>query len=423
MKIVLVGLSHHVAPVELRERVAVAPEAAAALARQLAEHGGGPEAEAVCISTCNRMELYLASRDAAAAEEQAISALSKLAGMDVEELRPRLYRLQDEAAATHLFRVAAGLDSMVPGEGEILGQVKSAYEAGNAGPILDHLFRQALHAGKKVRTETAIGQSPASVSSAAAALAQQVFGELEGRRVLVIGAGKTGEQAARALAARGATIATVVNRSPERGAAVAAQVGAVSVSFDQIESELEQADVVVAATGAPGLVLRREQVARTLRGRKGRPLFLIDIAVPRDLDPEIHELDGCYLYDIDDLEGVVAASLAGRRREASRAESIIAEEADRYREWKASLDVVPAVAALRARAEEIRQGELERVEGRLAKLDATERNMVEAITAQIVNMLLHLPTVRMKEAAAGPNGVLYADALQHLFGLNEDVRK
>ncbi len=423
MKIVLVGLSHHVAPVELRERVAVAPEAAAALARQLAEHGGGPEAEAVCISTCNRMELYLASRDAAAAEEQAISALSKLAGMDVEELRPRLYRLQDEAAATHLFRVAAGLDSMVPGEGEILGQVKSAYEAGNAGPILDHLFRQALHAGKKVRTETAIGQSPASVSSAAAALAQQVFGELEGRRVLVIGAGKTGEQAARALAARGATIATVVNRSPERGAAVAAQVGAVSVSFDQIESELEQADVVVAATGAPGLVLRREQVARTLRGRKGRPLFLIDIAVPRDLDPEIHELDGCYLYDIDDLEAVVAASLAGRRREASRAESIIAEEADRYREWKASLDVVPAVAALRARAEEIRQGELERVEGRLAKLDATERNMVEAITAQIVNKLLHLPTVRMKEAAAGPNGVLYADALQHLFGLNEDVRK
>lgn len=423
MKIVLVGLSHHVAPVELRERVAVAPEAAAALARQLAEHGGGPEAEAVCISTCNRMELYLASRDAAAAEEQAISALSKLAGMDVEELRPRLYRLQDEAAATHLFRVAAGLDSMVPGEGEILGQVKSAYEAGNAGPILDHLFRQALHAGKKVRTETAIGQSPASVSSAAAALAQQVFGELEGRRVLVIGAGKTGEQAARALAARGATIATVVNRSPERGAAVAAQVGAVSVSFDQIESELEQADVVVAATGAPGLVLRREQVARTLRGRKGRPLFLIDIAVPRDLDPEIHELDGCYLYDIDDLEAVVAASLAGRRREASRAESIIAEEADRYREWKASLDVVPAVAALRARAEEIRQGELERVEGRLAKLDATERNMVEAITAQIVNKLLHLPTVRMKEAAAGSNGVLYADALQHLFGLNEDVRK
>ena len=375
------------------------------------------------MSTCNRMELYLASRDAGAAEQEAVSALSRLAGMDAAELLPRLYRLHDEAAATHLFRVAAGLDSMVPGEGEILGQVKDAYEAGAHGPILDHLFRQALHAGKKVRSETAIGESPASVSSAAAALAQQVFGELEGRRVLVIGAGKAGELAARALAARGATIASVANRSPERGAAVAELVGAAAVSFDQIEQELERADVVVAATGAPGLVLGREQVARSLRGRKGRPLFLIDIAVPRDLDPEIHELDGCYLYDIDDLQAVVEASLAGRRREASRAESIIAEEADRYREWKASLDVVPAVAALRARAEEIRRGELDRAEGRLAKLDAGERSLVEAITAQIVNKILHLPTVRMKEAAATPNGIVYADALQHLFGLDEDARK
>jgi glutamyl-tRNA reductase len=312
---------------------------------------------------------------------------------------------------------------MVPGEGEILGQVRDAFEAAPTGPILDHVFRQALHAGKKVRSETAIGESPASVSSAAAALAQQVFGDLEGRRVLVIGAGKAGELAARALAARGATIASIANRSPERGAAVAELVGAVAVPFDRLDAELEQADVVVAATGAPGIVLRREQVAATLRGRKGRPLFLIDIAVPRDLDPGINDLDGCYLYDIDDLEAVVAASLAGRRREASRAESIIGEEADRYREWKTALDVVPAVAALRARAEEIRLGELERAEGRLAKLDDGERRIVEAITAQIVAKILHLPTVRMKEAAATPNGVLYADALQHLFGLDEENRK
>ena len=422
MKIVLVGLSHHVAPVELRERVAVAPEAAAALAERLAESSGG-EAEAVCVSTCNRMELYLATRDAVAAEEQAVAALARLAGMEHEELLPRLYRLRDEAAVMHLFRVAAGLDSMVPGEGEILGQVRDAFEAAPTGPILDHVFRQALHAGKKVRSETAIGESPASVSSAAAALAQQVFGDLEGRRVLVIGAGKAGELAARALAARGATIASIANRSAERGAAVAELVGAVAVPFDRLDAELEQADVVVAATGAPGIVLRREQVAAALRGRKGRPLFLIDIAVPRDLDPGINELDGCYLYDIDDLEAVVAASLAGRRREASRAEAIIGEEADRYREWKTALDVVPAVAALRARAEEIRRGELERAEGRLARLDDGERRIVEAITAQIVAKILHLPTVRMKEAAATPNGVLYADALQHLFGLDEESRK
>lgn len=422
MNLVLVGLSHHVAPVELRERVAVAPEAAAALSRSLAATGGG-DAEAVCVSTCNRMELYLASRDAGAAEEHAVAALAGLAGMDEAELRPRLYRLHGEAAAVHLFRVAAGLDSMVPGEGEILGQVRAAYESGTPGPVLDHVFRQALHAGKKVRSETAIGESPASVSSAAAALAQQVFGELEGRRVVVIGAGKAGELAARALAARGATIATVANRSAERGATVAESVGAAAVSFEQVEAELERADVVVAATGAPGLVLRREQVARALRGRRGRPLFLIDIAVPRDLDPAINELDDCYLYDIDDLQAVVETSLAGRRREASRAESIVAEEAGRYREWKSALDVVPAVAALRALAEEIRRGELERAEGRLAKLDAGERSMVEAITSQIVAKLLHLPTVRMKEAAAGPNGIVYADALQHLFGLDEDEQR
>lgn len=421
MKIVLVGLSHHVAPVELRERIAVAPEAAAALALALARTGDG-EAEAVCLSTCNRMELYLASRDAVAAEEQAVAALAGLAGVGGEALLPRLYRLHNEAAALHLFRVAAGLDSMVLGEGEILGQVKDAYEAGSPGPVLDHVFRQALHAGKKVRSETAIGESPASVSSAAAALAQQVFGDLDGRRVLVIGAGKAGELAARALAARGATIASIANRGGERAAALAEQVGTVAIPFERIEQELETADVVVAATGAPGLVLRREQVAGALRARKGQPLFLIDIAVPRDIDPAIHDLDGCYLYDIDDLEAVVAASLSGRRREASRAESIVAEETDRYREWKASLDVVPAIASLRARAEEIRLHELERVAGRLAKLPAADRRVVESITAQIVNKLLHLPTVRMKEAAATPDGVLYADALQHLFGLDEDER-
>lgn len=422
MKVVLVGLSHHVAPVELRERVAVAPEAAAELARSLAGDGAGAEAEAVCVSTCNRMELYVAGRNAHAAEEQAVGALARIAGMEPEELLPRLYRLHDEAAATHLFRVAAGLDSMVPGEGEILGQVRDAYEAGTTGPILDHLFRQALHAGKKVRSETQIGESPASVSSAAAALAQQVFGDLSGRRVLVIGAGRMGELAARALAARGAAIASVANRSAGRGAAVAEQVGAAAISFDGIEAELQKADVVVAATGAPGIVLRREQVAAALRARKGRPLFLIDIAVPRDLDPAINQLDGCYLYDIDDLEAVVEASLAGRRREAARAETIIAEETDRYREWKVALEVVPAVAALRARAEEIRRTELERAEGRLARLDEAERRIVESVTSQIVNKILHLPTVRMKEAAATPNGLLYADALAHLFGLDDEKR-
>jgi glutamyl-tRNA reductase len=407
----LAGVSHHRTPVELRERVALDREEAGALARRLAEAG----AEAVCLSTCNRTEVYVAGADETAAE----TALFELGGAD---LGPALYRLRDDAAALHLFRVAAGLDSMVPGEGEILGQVRAAYEAGAAGPVLDRLFRQALHAGRKARAQTAIGESPASVSSAAAALAEQVFGDLRGCRIVLVGAGKVGEAAARNLLARGATLAVVANRGADRAERLARRLGGQAAPLEQAASAVAEADVVVASTGAPGLVLRRADVAVALRERKGRPLFLIDLAVPRDLDPAIGELDGCYLYDIDDLEAVVAETLAGRRREAERAERIVAEEAKRFREWHASLDVVPAIASLRARAEEIRRAELRRAEARLGRLTEAERSVVESLTAQIVNKLLHLPTVRMKEAAAAADGVLYAETVRHLFGLGEEER-
>jgi glutamyl-tRNA reductase len=416
MRLVLVGTSHRLAPVEVRERVALGEREAAEVARSLAVDGF----EAVCLSTCNRTELYLASPDAVSAEELAASLLSELASLPENELVPVLYRLRDEAAALHLFRVAAGLDSLVPGEGEILGQVRTAAEVGSPGPVLDRVFRQALHAGKKVRSETAIGESPASVSSAAAALAQQVFGELAGRNILVIGAGKVSELAARNLVSRGATISAVVNRSVERAEELAGLFGARPVSFERAEEELARADVVVSSTSAPGFVLGRDAVEAALRARKGRPLFLIDLAVPRDLDPAIHELPGCYLYDIDDLEAVVSESLAGRRTEAARAEEIVAGEAERFRSWQASLDVVPAIASLRARAEEIRARELERLEGRLGDLSERDRKAVESLTSQIVNKLLHLPTVRMKEAAAGADGGAYADVVRDLFGLGDE---
>ena len=414
-KLALVGTSHHRAPVEVRERVALDREAAGALARRLAGDG----VEAVCLSTCNRTELYLGG---SGADVRAEAALRELAGDAAPELVPALYRLRDGAAALHLFRVAAGLDSLVPGEGEILGQVRTAYEQGAPGPLLDRVFRQALHAGKKVRANTAIAESPASVAAAAAALAQQVFGDLTGHRIVLVGAGKISEQAARNLVSRGAEIALVANRTLDRAADLAAALGAEALALDQLGPELERADVIVSSTSAPGLVLHRDDVAAALKVRRGRPLFLIDLAVPRDLDPGIHELEGCYLYDIDDLEAVVADSLTGRRREAVRAEAIVAEEAERFREWHASLDVVPAIASLRARAEEIRAAELARVDARLSRLSDAERRAVEAVTAQIVNKLLHLPTVRMKQAAVTADGVLYADAVKHLFGLGEEER-
>jgi glutamyl-tRNA reductase len=402
MRLALVGISHRHAPVELRERVALSVKDAGALARELASGG-----ECVCLSTCNRTELYAVGEDAT---ERALAALRELGGDEVASLT---YRLADHAAALHLFRVAAGLDSLVPGEGEILGQVRAAYEAGSPGALLNRLFHDALHAGKRARSQTTIAESPASVPSAGAALAQQVFGELDGRRVLLIGAGKIGELAAKSLAARGAEITAVANRSLEHAEAVAQLFGANAVPLDAIAGELATADVVVACTSAPGFVLHAADVP----DRKGRPLFLIDLAVPRDLDPALNELDSCYLYDIDDLEAVVDATLAGRRREAERAEAIVAEEAERFRAWQASLDVVPTIASLRARAEAIRTAELGKAAPRLTD---EERRAVESITAQILNKLLHLPTVRMKEAAAAADGVLYADAVRHLFGLEDE---
>ena len=388
MRLVLVGTSHHHAPVELRERVALDRDAAHSLAESLGA--------AVVLSTCNRTEIYLEADDADAAELAAVTALT--------EAEQALYRLRDQAAALHLFRVAAGLDSLVPGEGEILGQVRTAFEAGTSGLLLERVFRQALHAGRKVRAQTAIGESPASVSAAAAALAEQVFGDLNGCSILLIGAGKVSEGAARNLRTRGAEIAFVANSKTDRA---------------EIENQLAHTDVVVSSTSSPEYVLDAETVERA---RHGKQLLLIDLAVPRDLDPAIHELDGCYLYDIDDLEAIVSETLVGRRGEAERAEAIVAAEAEKFHEWHAALDVVPAIASLRARAEEIRTAELHKAEGVLARLDESQRRAVESITSQIVNKLLHMPTVRLKQAAAAADGGVYAEAVRHLFGLGEDKR-
>jgi glutamyl-tRNA reductase len=392
MKLLLVGTSHRLAPVEVRERVALDPDGEAALARRLGEGG-----EAVCLSTCNRTELYLAASDTDAVGERATGELAELGGVPRSELEPYLYRLEQDAAAAHLFRVAAGLDSLVPGEGEIQGQVRSAYGRGAVGPLLDRLFRQALHTGKRVRTETAISESPASVASAAAALAAQVFGDLAGRRILVIGAGKVGELAARNLVKRGAELSFVANRTVDRASSLAERFGGSALPLDRVESELAQADIVVSSTSAREQILAREQVERVLPARRGRPLLLVDLAVPRDLDPAIKEVHGCFLYDIDDLQGVVEETLSGRRGEATKAEAIVAAEGERFREWLASLEAVPAITSLRERAEAIRRGELAKASPRLAGLSDRERHAVESLTNQIVNKLLHQPIMRLKE--------------------------
>jgi glutamyl-tRNA reductase len=415
VNLALVGVSHHRAPVELREQVAIDPDAVGVVAQALADGR-----EAVVLSTCNRTEIYLAADDDEHLDARASEALLELAGERSDEIAPMLYRLMDESAALHLFRVAAGLDSLVPGEGEILGQVRAAFEAGATGPLLDRVFRQALHAGRRARVETAIGESPASVPAAAAALAQQVFGDLDGRNVVLVGAGKMSELTARNLLSRGARIVAIANRTAAHGVELAARLGGEPIDLDTLSAHLRDADIVVASTSSPGFVVRAADLEKALRARRGRSLLFVDLAVPRDVDPDLAAFDGCFVYDIDDLEAVVEASLAGRRAEAVRAERVVATEAERFHEWQASLAVVPAIASLRARAEEIRAAELAKAEGRLERLSENERRLVESVTAQIVNKILHLPTVRLKEAAALPNGLVYADVVRHLFGLEGD---
>jgi glutamyl-tRNA reductase len=398
----LIGLSHHSAPLEVRERVALEPDEAAEVARELA----GDDGEAVCLSTCNRTELYVAGPGV---EERALAVLGEADGA--------LYRYRDDDAARHLFRVAAGLDSRVRGETEILGQVRAAYALGAPGALLDRLFREALRVGRKVRAQSPVADHAASAATAAAVLAERVLGDLHGRRVLIVGAGEIGERTAARLAARGARIAFVANRGEERRERLAALHDARPLPLEGAREALSEADVVVSSTASRGIVLTRADVEAALAAGDRRTLLLVDLAVPRDLDHEIGGLPYAFLYDVDDLDEAIGTGTA--EGAAARAEAIVAEEAERFRAWQASRGVVPAIASLRARAEQIRAGELARARRRLSGLDPEERRVVEALTAQIVNKLLHDPTVRLKDAAANADGAAYADAVRHLFALDD----
>lgn len=384
-----IGVSHRNAPLELRERLYLADGQATELAQEL----GG-----VVLSTCNRTEIYLIGGD----REEARRALERRSGL---ELDGSLAAWEGGEAVQHLFRVAAGLDSLVPGEGQILGQVREAYEAalgaGTTGPVLNRLFEDALHAGKRVRTEARLHEMPESVAESAVELAARELGGLDGKRALLFGAGRMSELAARGLKERGAEV-IVSSRTLESAQELAGRLGGRAAPFDAIALELIDADLVISATRCPYPILHAEAV----RPRE-KPLVLIDIAVPRDLDPEIGKVEGCTLHDIDAL----GDGLVGREEDVREAERIVAEEAARFADWLRSRDAAPVIAALRKRAEEIRSEELARAERRLGELSEHDRRTVETLTSQIVNKLLHAPTVRAKEGAAEP--------LRELFGLRD----
>jgi glutamyl-tRNA reductase len=414
------GVSHKTAPVALRERLAL-PEGRATriLGDLMARHAIH---EAVAISTCNRTELYLVAGDPVEAENHVLAELSRQAGIRPTELLGRLYSLRGADAVRHLFSVAAGLDSMIVGEAEVQGQVKRAYELalveGATGPISNRLFRDALGAGKRVRTETALGRSRVSVSSVAVDLARDALGELETKRVLVVGAGENGELTAKALADRGVRTVFVANRRYDRAIGLAQRFGGEAVRFDDLPAEIVDADIVVGCTSSPHLIVGADELALVTEQRRGRPLLLIDIAVPRDIDPRVRELPGITLYDMDDLQRTVARNLDVQEAEAARARTVIDEELQRFDRWLSTLDVVPTIAALRERGEEVVRQVLRENEGRWESLSEADRERVELMTRAVVSRLLHEPTTRLKRPADEDAAYVHLQALRELFGLD-----
>ncbi len=419
MHLIIVGLSHRTAPVEQREKAALGDTAARALLRHLVGHAG--ISEAVTLSTCNRTEVYVRADENAAAEEAVCQAVVAHTGISRHELDCARYAHRDERVAAHLLRVASSLDAMVVGESEIQGQVRHAFERAQeedtVGPVLDNLFRKALETGKRVRAETGIGAGAVSVASAAVELARGAVADLDERRALLIGAGDVAETTAKALVDSGVGELVVANRTISTARSLAGRIGGEGVGFDRLATELALADIVISSTDAPHPLLGHDDVERAMGERPGRPMVLIDIAVPRDLAAEIAAVPGVRLYDIDDLERVVEVNLNGRKREAEMAEDIVAGEARRFTEWRRGLSVVPTISSLREMAEQIRATETARLASHWESMSDADRERLEQLTKSIINKLLHEPTVRLRQAVADGDAVAHLESIRHLFGV------
>jgi glutamyl-tRNA reductase len=399
-ELLAIGVSHKTAPVEVRERVAL-PEGGRRTEFVRDLRGTGEVHEAVTISTCNRTELYLVVGNPVEAESRALAMLASQAGIGPTTLASSIYSLRNCDAARHLYRVTAGLDSMIVGEAEIQGQVKRAYDAAIAGetvgPLTNHLFKAALATGKRVRHETAIGERQLSLPGVAVALAREQLGSLDGRSVVVVGTGETGELTARALADSGGRTVFVASRRRDRAISLARRYGGESVMFDELPSVLEHADMLVAATASPHLLLEAQELTEVMAARRGRSLLLIDLAVPRDIDSACGEIDGVALYDIDDLQAVIARNRRVRQAEARKAEGIIEQEIQHFAAWLGSLEVLPTLTALRLHATEIADQVVRENLGKWDSASAADLERVDAVAQAIVNRLLHHPTLRLRE--------------------------
>jgi len=421
MTLTIIGVNHKTAPIEVRERVAISREDLPETTRALAAIPG--VAECMIVSTCNRVEI-LASIESSATDLTGF--LQNHFGLNEALLAPHLYEHRDQEAVRHLFRVAASLDSMVVGEPQILGQVKEAFAvaraSGTVGGQLEHLLQSAFAAAKKVRTETEIGSNSVSIASVAVELARKIFGSLNGRTVFLVGAGKMSELAARHLVQQGAGAILVTNRTQERARRMAEAFQGRVIPFEQLYETASQADIVISSTGAPHPIFRPEHGRAFLQQRRNRPMFFIDIAVPRDVDPATGKLEGIFVYDIDDLQQVAAAHMAERSREATDAEALIEGEVERFRQHQRTVNVAPAIVALQQQAEEIRQAELKRAQARLGSLSAEQFAAVEALTRGLVNKFLHPPMQALKQAAR-ENDAARLEALCETWSLTTETKE
>ncbi len=415
MKILLTGVNHKTAPVELREQLAISAERLGEATRALHQFPG--VSEAMVLSTCNRVELLACHEESSL---DLLGFLREFLRVDITQVRPHVYEYREGEAVRHLFRVAASLDSMVVGEPQILGQVKESYSVGReVGAVQTHLERllqSTFTVAKKIRSETQIGSSSVSIASVAVDLAKKIFGSLEGKRILLVGAGKMSELAARHLMHQGAHYLLVANRTFERALRIAEQFQGRAVRFEELYSTADQADIIITSTGSQQHIFRREHGQQFLHKRRNRPMFFIDIAVPRDVDPEMNRVDGIFVYDIDDLQSVAASHLADRAREAQRAEEIIAEEVMRFQRKTQALNVTPMIVGLQNTAEEMRQSELRRAQVRLQSLTPEQQAAVESLTRGLMNKFLHMPMQAIKAAAAQADTMML-EVMREVFGL------
>ena len=422
IRIVNIGMNHETAPVELRECLAKDPahaDRALAMMRELA-----CVKEGVFLSTCNRVEALFTTEQTDEAKGSVIAVLSKLGGMPSESLCSNLFTYEDRDAVRHIFRVASSLDSMVIGEPQILGQIKEAYTSATkektTGVILNRLLHRAFHTAKRVRTETGISDAAVSVSYAAVELAKKIFYDLKGKKVLLIGAGEMAELAARHLLSQGVTAITVANRTFQKAVEVAQVFKGVPVSFEEIEAQLLEADIVISSTAAPGYVITHDQVKGSMKKRRNRPLFFIDIAVPRDVEPEVNDLENVYAYDIDDLKGIIQVNRGQREEEAIKAERIVEEEVIKFEQWLKTLEVVPTIVSLKEKAETIRQAELKKSLSSLGELSPSQMKSLETLTLSITEKILNDPILFLKQKADRPLGKSYLDTARRLFRLDRE---